>query len=289
MNFKRFFTLFFVTVFFVIVLLFDGVTSAAAQTGTDKDYSYIMGPGDLLTISVFEVPELNITVRVSEDGTVTLPLLGNIKVEGSTRSGMERKLAGLLEENYLKNAQVTIFIKEYQSKKVSIIGAVKNPGNYELIGKQTLLQVLSLAGGLTEKAADRIIVIRQDADGKSKSVVIDLEELMIQGNPKLNIPIASGDIINVPVERFTDIYVFGQVTKPGHIKMRKNSQLTLLRAIAQAGGFTNRARKSAVIIKRIVNNREVKMKVNTKKILRGKKPDVMLKPNDVVFVPESIL
>jgi polysaccharide export outer membrane protein len=284
MNFKRFFTL-----FFVMVLLFSSVTLAFAQKSTEKDYSYFIGPGDLLTISVFEVPELNITVRVSEDGTITLPLLGNIKVEGLTRFELERKLAGLLEKNYLKNAQVTIFIKEYQSKKVSIIGAVKNPGNYELIGKQTLLQVLSLAGGLTEKAADRIIVIRQYADGKSKSLKIDLEELMIKGNPKLNIPISSGDIINVPVERFTDIYVFGQVTKPGHIKMKKNSQMTLLRAIAQAGGFTDRARKSAVIIKRIVNNKEVKIKVNTKKILRGKKPDVILKSNDVVFVPESIL
>jgi polysaccharide export outer membrane protein len=284
MNFKRFFTL-----FFVMVLLFNSVTLAFAQKSTDKDYSYFIGPGDLLTISVFEVPELNITVRVSEDGSITLPLLGNIKVEGLTRFELERRLAGLLEKNYLKNAQVTIFIKEYQSKKVSIIGAVKNPGNYELIGKQTLLQVLSLAGGLTEEAADRIIIIRQYADGKSKSLKIDLDELMIKGNPKLNIPISSGDIINVPVERFTDIYVFGQVTKPGHIKMKKNSQMTLLRAIAQAGGFTDRARKSAVIIKRIVNNKEVKIKVNTKKILKGKKPDVILKPNDVVFVPESIL
>lgn len=283
MNFKRFFTLFFV------ILLFNSVTAAAAQTSTDKDYSYTIGPGDLLTISVFEVPELNITVRVSEDGTITLPLLGNIKVEGLTRFELERRLAGLLEKSYLKNAQVTIFIKEYQSKKVSIIGAVKNPGNYELIGKQTLLQILSLAGGLTEESTDRIIVIRQYPDGKSKSLMIDLEELMIKGNPKLNIPISSGDIINVPAERFSDIYVFGQVTKPGHIKMKKNSQMTLLRAIAQAGGFTDRARKSGIIIKRMVNNKEIKIKVNVKKILRGKKPDIILKPHDVVFVPESIL
>lgn len=284
MNFKCFFS-----VFFVIVFVLAWLTPAAAQKSTDKDYSYTIGPGDLLTISVFEVPELNITVRVSEDGTITLPLLGNIKVEGLTRFELERRLAGLLEKSYLKNAQVTIFIKEYQSKKVSIIGAVKNPGNYELIGKQTLLQILSLAGGLTEEATDRIIVIRQYPDGKSKSLMIDLEELMIKGNPKLNIPISSGDIINVPVERFSDIYVFGQVTKPGHIKMKKNSQMTLLRAIAQAGGFTDRARKSAVIIKRMVNNKEIKIKVNIKKILRGKKPDIILEPNDVVFVPESIL
>jgi polysaccharide export outer membrane protein len=284
MNFKRFYP-----IFFVILLLINGVIPVFAQKSTDKDYSYAIGPGDLLAISVFEVPELNITVRVSEDGTITLPLLGKIEVEGLTRFDLERKLAGLLEKNYLKNAQVTIFIKEYQSKKVSIIGAVKNPGNYELIGKQTLLQVLSLAGGLTEEASDRIIVIRQYPEATSKSLTIDLEELMLKGNPKLNIPINSGDIINVPVERFIDIYVFGQVNKPGNIKMKKSAQLTLLRAIAQAGGFTDRARKSGVIIKRTINGREKKIKVNTKKILSGKKPDIILEPNDVVFVPESIL
>jgi polysaccharide export outer membrane protein len=288
MNFKHFFSAFYVIGF---VFVYAWLTAAAAQKSTDPVYSYAVGPKDLLTISVFEVPELNITVRVSEDGSITIPLLGKIKVEGLTRSQLERKLANLLEKNYLKNAQVTIFIKEYQSKRVSVIGAVKNPGNYELIGKQTLLQMLSIAGGLTREAeaAEHIIVIRQYPDGKSKSLKIELEDLMIRGNPKLNIPVNPGDIINVPVMRFTDIYIFGQVTKPGHIKMKKNSNLTLLRAIAKAGGFTNRARKSGIIIKRMVNNKEIKIKVNAKKILRGKKPDIILKPNDVVFVPESIL
>jgi polysaccharide export outer membrane protein len=280
MNFKH---------FLISLLIFTCLTFSFAQKSTSKDYSYTIGPKDLLTISVFEVPELNITVRVSEDGTITLPLLGKIEVEDLSRFELERKLAGLLEKNYLKNAQVTIFIKEYQSKRVSVIGAVKNPGNYELIGKQTLLQMLSSAGGLSEEASDRIIVIRQYSDGRSKSLIIDLEELMLRGNPKLNIPIYASDIINVPVERFSDIYVFGQVNNPGHIKMKKISQLTLLRAIAQAGGFTDRARKSGVIIKRIEDGKEIKIKVNVKKILSGKKSDIILKSNDIIFVPESIL
>jgi len=280
MNFKH---------FLIPFLLFTCLTLSLAQKSTSKDYSYVIGPKDLLTISVFDVPELNITVRVSEDGTITLPLLGKIEVEGLSRSDLERKLAGLLEKNYLKNAQVTIFIKEYQSKRVSVIGAVKSPGNYELIGKQTLLQMLSSAGGLTEEASERIIIIRQYSDGRSKSLIIDLDELMLKGDPKLNIPIYASDIINVPVERFSDIYVFGQVNNPGHIKMKKLSHLTLLRAIAQAGGFTDRARKSSVIIKRTEGGKEIKIKVNIKKILSGKKPDIVLQPNDIIFVPESIL
>jgi polysaccharide export outer membrane protein len=264
------------------------LTLSAAQQRPDKDYSYAIGPKDLLTINVFEVPELNITVRVSEDGTITLPLLGKIEVGGITRADLEGKLAGLLEKSYLKNAQVTIFIKEYKSKKVSVIGAVENPGNYELIGKQTLLQMLSQAGGLTEEASDRIIVIRQYSDGKSKSLMIDLEGLMLEGNASLNIPINSGDIINVPGERFVDVYVFGQVKTPGYIKMKKASHMTLLRAIAQAGGFTERARKSAIIIKRMEKGKEKNIKVNAKKIIKGKKPDIILKPNDIIFVPESL-
>jgi len=280
MNFKR---------FLIPFLIFTCLAVSFAQKSTDKYYSYAVGPKDLLAISVFDVPELNITVRVSEDGTINLPLLGQIEVDSLTQVELERKLATLLEKNYLKNAQVTVFIKEYQSKQVSVIGAVKKTGNYELLGKQTLLQMLSIAGGLTEEASDRIIIIRQYSDGASKSLMIDLDALMIDGNPELNIPIHANDIINVPVEGFADIYIFGQVNNAGQIKMKKDSRLTLLRAIAQAGGFTDRARKSGVVIKRIVDDKEVKIKVNVNKILSGKTTDIILKPNDIVFVPESIL
>jgi polysaccharide export outer membrane protein len=254
-----------------------------------KDYAYTIGPKDLLTISVFEVPELNITVRVAEDGTIALPLLGVVRVQGLNPLQLETRLAILLEKSYLKNAQVTVFIKEYQSQKVSIIGAVKKTGNYELIGKQTLLQLISRAGGLTEKAGSKIIVIRQYKDGKSASLAIDIEELMLKGNASLNIPLQANDIVNVAMDTLVDIFVFGQVKNPGQIQMKKSDQLTLLRAIAQAGGFGDRARKSSVLITRREKGKEIKIKVNVKKILNGKQPDFILKPNDVVYVKESVL
>lgn len=278
MNFKNFLLIFFIFTSFIF----------SVDQG-DKSYSYSIGPKDLLTINVFEVPELNITVRVSEDGSIVTPLLGNINVAGLTRFQLEKKLVKLLEKNYLKSAQVTVFIKEYQSKLVSVIGAVKNPGNYELVGRQTLLQMISIAGGLTEGASDRIVIIRQYKNGKSASLVIDLDELMLKGNPKLNIPLQASDIINVSVERYLDIYVFGQVKKPGHIKMKKDGNVTLLRVIAQAGGFSERARKSSVLIKRKINGKEMKIKINVKKILRGKRKDFILENNDIVHVPESML
>jgi len=280
MNFKKHFY-----ISLALGLLLLGGISVTAQES--KDYS--VGPKDLITINVFDVPDLNITVRISEEGNITLPLLGTIFVEGLTPQQLEKKLAELLEQKYLKNAQVTVFIKEYQSKMVSIIGEVKKPGNYELVGKQTLLQMLSLAGGLKEKTSDRIVIIRKFKGGKSRSLVIDLDELMLEGNPKYNLPLMPGDIINIPAERFYDIYVFGQVKNPGHIKVNRNGPITLLKVIAQAGGFDERARKSAVTITRRINGKDIKTKVNVKKILKGKIPDFVLENNDIVHVPESVL
>lgn len=274
-------------------LLAPGLTGQQGKSLAVADqsnaYAYIIGPKDLLTISVFEVPELNITIRVAEDGTIALPLLGVVKVLGLNPLQLEERLAMLLEKSYLKNAQVTVFIKEYQSQKVSIIGAVQKTGDYELIGKQTLLQLLSRAGGLTEKAGIKIIVIRQYPDGKSASLSIDIDELMLKGNPDLNIPLQANDIINVPVDTLVNIYVFGQVKNPGQIELATGDQMTLLRAIAKAGGFGERARKASVLITRLENGKEIKIKVNVKKILNGKKPDFILKPNDVIYVRESVL
>lgn len=271
----------------MILLIFGGPFWVFAQG--EQDYSYKVGPKDLLKINVFNVPELDITVRVSEDGTVTLPLLGNIRVNGLTRVQLEKRLQTLLESKYLKNAQVTVFIQEYQSKKVSVMGAVNKPGDFELVGRITLLQILSMAEGLAGNASDRIVVIRQQPGGKSSSLVISKDDLMIKGDPKLNIPMMPGDIVNVPPEETVDIYVMGQVKNPGVIKLKKFGGTTLLRAIAQAGGFSDRARKSGVLVTRTIDGKEKKVRINVRRILSGKKPDFILQQNDVVFVPESIL
>jgi len=279
MNFKPAFF----TVSLMVVL---GCLAFAQQP---EEYSYRVGPQDLITISVFDVPELNITVRIEEDGSITLPLLGRVQAEGSTRFQLEKKLAEELEKKYLKNAQVTVFIKEYQSKMISIIGEVVKPGNFELLGKQSLLQVVSLAGGFKETAAGEVIILRQFKDGKNRHLSIKLEDLMIKGDADLNIPLRPGDIVNVPAEQFFDIYVFGQVKNPGRLQVKKDGAITLLKAIAQAGGFSDRARKGAVTITRRIDGKDMKTRVNVKKILDGKIPDIVLQNNDIVHVPESIL
>ncbi|MFQ5722794.1 MAG: polysaccharide biosynthesis/export family protein [Candidatus Aminicenantales bacterium] len=269
----------------IIITIFSAKLFSLEQYSTD----YRIGPKDLLEISVFGLDELNKTVRVSEDGKITLPLLGEVEVEGLTKGEVERKLSQLLEERYLQNPQVTIFIREYQSKRVSVLGAVKNPGPYELLGRQTLLQIISEAGGLTPDAGNEIIVLRLQPDGTSTSLKISIDDLILKGDAKLNIPLQPNDIINIPIDKIVHIYVFGQVRNPGALEIKRSNIPTLLRAIAQAGGFSERASKGGVIIKRIgEDGKEKKIKVNVKDIIKGKRKDIPLKENDVIYVPETI-
>jgi len=250
---------------------------------------YKIGPKDLLEISVFGLDELNKTVRVSEYGKISLPLLGEVDVDGLTKTELERKLSRLLEEKYLQNPQVTIFIREFQSKRVSVLGAVENPGSYELLGRQTLLQVISRAGGLSQEAGDDIIVIREHQDGTSNSLKISIDDLFLKGDARFNIPLEPNDIINIPVDKTVVVYVFGQVRNPGALQVKQSNIPTLLQAIAHAGGFSERASKGSVLIRRIdEEGKEHKIIVNVKDVIKGKKRDIQLKENDVVFVPETI-
>jgi len=260
---------------------------AVAQV--EKSEEYIIGPKDLLEIEVFGLSELDTTTRVSEDGLITVALLGEVKVGGLTKSGLEKKLTQLFKERFLKNPQVTVFIKEYRSRIVSILGAVNEPGDYELLGRQTLLQMISQAGGLTEEAGREIIVIRKQPDGSNTSQEIPVEDLVEKGDVKLNIVLKPGDIINIPIDKTVRVYVFGQVKKPGALEVKKSNIPTLLQAIAQAGGFSERASRGNVNIKRKNDQgEEIQITVNAKAIIKGKKKDIQLLENDVVYVPESI-
>lgn len=258
--------------------------------GQEKEATeYKIGAQDLLDISVLGLKELDRTVRVSEEGNISLPLLGEIHVEGLTKTGLEKKLSQLLEEKYLQNPQVTVFIKEYQSKRVFMLGAVKEPGPYELHGRQTLLQLISQAGGLTTDAGDEIMVIRQLRNGSNKPFRISIDDLILKGDTDLNISLEPNDIVNIPADKAVFVYVFGQVNKPGALEVKKSNIPTLLRAIAQAGGFSDRASKSGVIIKRVdQEGKEVQIKVNVKDIIKGKRKDIQLEENDIVYVPETI-
>jgi polysaccharide export outer membrane protein len=273
------------------VLAAKAQTQPQAQAQEARDVfvrAYRVGPGDLLELKVFQVDELSQTVRVSEDGSITLPLIGRIIVEGLTQEGVVQKLTGLLQAKYVKNPQVTIFIKEYKNQQVAVIGAVEKAGSYELVGRKNLLQIISMAGGFSETAGNEIFILREGPDGVTSSVAIDLKDLLVNGNQKLNIPIEPNDVINVPVDKEIRVFIMGRVNKPGAIKSKLSEGVTLLQAIADAGGLAEGAKESAVMITRKDKaGKEQKIKVNLKDIIKGKKKDIALQEGDVVYVPES--
>jgi len=261
-----------------------------AQTGQEAFIrEYRIGSKDLLEIKVVELPELNLTVRVSEDGSITLPLIGRVEIGGLTKDAAERTIAALLAEKYVNNPQVSVFIKEYQSNRVALIGAVKTPGMYEMIGSMNLLELISKAGGFTDNTGNDLYVAREGKDGIQVKLTINLDDLIINGNQNLNIPLQPRDIVTVPVDKIIQVYVWGEVKSPGALSVKLSKKITLMQAIAQAGGTTATAKKSAVIIKRKdeKTGKEIPIKVNLNDIIKGKTPDPPLKEGDVVYVPES--
>jgi polysaccharide export outer membrane protein len=261
--------------------------------GTAQEVSaeYKIGPKDLLEITVLGVQEINkLVVRVSEEGRITLPLLGEVMVGDLSKFELEKKLAALAGEKVVLKPQVTVHILEYRSRRVSVVGAVEKPGPFELLGRQTVLAAISDAGGLTRDAGEEIIIIRQLPEGAGTSIRISIDGLFIKGDPKLNVVLEPGDVINVPVDKAVPIYVFGQVRNPGALQVKRSSLPTLTQAIAQAGGFTDRANRKKVQIRRKdASGREIEITVNVRNILKGKIKDIPLQINDTVYVPESLL
>ena len=270
------------------ILLVSGRTTAQLR-GQDAPAlqqvnDYRIGAKDLLQITVYELPELNQTVRVSEDGSITLSLLGKIEVAGLTAQELEKKLASVLDRQYTKNAHVTVFIKEYQ--KVSVIGAVGKPGQYELVGPTTLLYVIAQAGGLTAQAMNEIFVYRKEADGQQSIVSVRLDDLA-SGKQEFNVELKPNDVVSIPIDVMLNVFVYGEVKTPGVIPYLSSKRITLLQAVAQAGGPTEWAKKSRVMIKRKDKRtgKEIEIRVNLKNMISGRVSDIVLEEGDVVIVP----
>jgi len=273
-------------IFCIALVMSSSVFASPAQQDTPplQVNDYRIGPKDLLEITVFGLPELSQTVRVSEDGSITMSILGRVDVSGLTAQELEKKLASILDKQYTKEARVTVFIKEYQ--KVSVIGAVGRPGMYELMGPTTILQAIAQAGGLTDQAMNEIYVYRQNPDGKPTITAISLEDLA-NGKQDLDIELKPKDVISVPIDRTQNVFVYGEVKTPGAIPYLSSKKITLLQAIAQAGGPTEWAKRSKVIIKRKdkKSGKEMQINVNLKKIISGKVTDIVLEEGDIVIVP----
>lgn len=261
-------------------------TSAEAQS---RNPGYRIGPKDLVRINVFEVTELNVERRVDENGMLSLPLIGDIAAAGLTEEEFAKRLKEFLEVKLLQRASVEVQVLEFQSKPISVIGAVKTPGNLAFSGHWTLLEAITASGGLAENHGGRIYVLRRPDNGLSDQIEIDVVDLMVRADPRINIPIFANDLINVPATVDITIYCLGEVERPGALEFRSTDRLTLLAAVARAGGLTDRASSKIQIKRSRTSNGAVAAEITAdyKRILAGKEPDLELQEGDVVVVKES--
>ena len=255
-------------------------------TATGENIDYRLGREDVIEIRVFELDQLNRTVRVSGDGSIELPLVGRLPASGMTTEEVAEEVASRLRDRYVQNPQVSIFILEFNSRKVSLLGAVQAPASYALVGQRRLLEILADAGSLTSDAGQTLYIFRQTAEGRSARLTVPLNELLLYGDPRWNIVLMPGDVLSVPPEAAIAISVLGAVNSPGVHKLPVGDRATLLKAIALASGLNERASKK-VQVRRHENGKETVIKVNLGDILSGKTPDLILQEGDVVVVNES--
>lgn len=238
--------------------------------------------GDLVEVGVYNVPELTTKARVSSKGDVYLPLIDYIHVAGLTAEEAEGVIQKRLSDGgFVKNPHVTLFVDQYASQGASLLGEVARPGVYPVPGQQRLFDLISAAGGLTEKAGRSITVTHRNQPGKSVTIPLSRN---ITDNPESNVPILPGDTIIV---RKADlVYVVGDVGRPSGFLM-DSGHVTVLQAIALAGGTTRTANLGGTRIIRRGPSGLTETPVELKRILRAKAPDVTMQADDILFVPTS--
>lgn len=241
-----------------------------------------LGVGDLVELGVYNVPELATKTRVGSNGDVYLPLIDYVHVGGLT---LEESQA-LIEKRYsdggfLKDPHVTLFVDEYASQGASVLGEVTKPGVYPVLGQQRLLDLVSAAGGFTDKAGRVVTVTHRDHPEKQMTVTLARNPA---DNTETNIQVYPGDTI--AIHRADVVYVVGEVGKPSGFLMDSGS-LTVLQAIALAGGVNRTAKLGGAKIIRKTPQGMTETPVHLKQILEAKAPDLAMQADDILFVPTS--
>ena len=250
---------------------------------------YLIGPDDLLSISVLESADLTRDVRVASDGTIGLPLLSeHLHVAGLTLSQTEALLKKKYQENgILNDPNITISLKELESKPVTVLGSVRSPGVFQVSGQVRLLRLISMAGGFSDDVGKKVQVIREDNAGEQHTTDVSVEDVK-HGAPEANVGVQGGDTVNVLSTGA--IYVIGAVNRPGRFLLPSDTQeTTVLNVLALSEDLKRTAKAShSVLIRRKTGSSEVEeIPVDVSKILSRQQPDIVVKANDVLFVPDS--
>jgi len=264
MNFVKFLAV-------VASLLATGVSSATAQ-------DYLLGPADVISINVYDFPDLTMEARISANGTVSYPLIGRVRLAGGTTTAAEDLISSKLKSGgFLTNPNVRVEVVEYASKIVSVLGQVGAPGKYPLQRKSSVIDVIALAGGITELGGADVILLRQGKGAtKQPPQYFDLRQAYGSGDLTGNYEVRDGDVIVVP--RAPVVYVYGAVNAPGAYRLEP--QMTVVQALSLGGGLSEFGTDSGIRVERRKGNGKVQD-------FEASLNDV-LQPNDVIYVRESV-
>jgi len=260
----------------------------ATLAATSADLEYRIGPEDLLQVTLFDIENREgdpqrILVRVSSTGAVALPYVGEVQAAGLTPIELEASLRTAYQR-YIRQPQIAVLVREYQSYRVSVVGYVKHPQVLELRGRKTLLEVIALCGGITDDASKSIRLTRTAPEGQT-SVLVDLDTIATGLDPTANLLLLPGDVVSVPKAGM--FYVEGVVTKPGAYPLLETT--TVSEAVATAGGADTRlANVGATTLYRKRNDgtREA-IPINLASLKQGTTDDFVVQENDVIVVPLS--
>jgi polysaccharide biosynthesis/export protein len=247
--------------------------------------SLLIGPGDLLVIKVLDTPELDQTARVTDAGTVPLIVGGDVEVASQTPEAAARKIESALSEGqFLLHPHVSVSITEFATQKISVLGEVKAPGAYSIHTARSIVDVLALAGGLTEVADRKVIIENHQTREKASYFVSNDARAMFEGA----VVIHPGDTIFVPKAGI--VYVLGDVGRPGGYTMTNNeADITALQLVARAGGTNHSAVPSKARLLRKTASGYSEEPIELSRMQKGKAPDVKLEAGDVIYVPFSYM
>jgi polysaccharide export outer membrane protein len=261
---------------------------------------YQLGPGDQIAIHALDAEELSDKpVRIDENGNISLPLVGELRAAGLTAPRLAAELTARLGTQ-IKAPHVSVTITEFRSQPVSVIGAVNNAGVHQLQGRKTLVEMLSLAGGLRQDAGYRVKITREldwgeipienarvDSSGKFSVAEVSLKDILEANTPGGNIRIMPHDVISVP--RAQLVYVIGEVHKSGGFVLGERETVSVLQALSMAEGLARTAAPGSAKILRSPSgdSQRIEIAVDLRRILSGKDNDVPLRSDDILFVPTS--
>jgi len=253
----------------------------AALSTTITSSPVELGPGDLLEITVFQSPELSEKVRVDSEGSISLPLLGQIKVGGKNSDKVQEEIRSRLQQGrFVKDPRVSVFVVEYAGQLAYITGEVNRPGAYPLLRSHRLQDLIAVAGGLTIRAGNTATITHQG--DTAKPVEINLAE---KNDALANPEISPGDSISIGQTGI--VYVLGEVARPGGFLIERLSSISVMQAISLAEGTTATASLSKAHLIRTTAGTRQEIALNLKHILKSQSPDVTLQAGDILYIPGS--